>query len=92
MDEPFGALDPVTRAELHHALRRIQAEVKKTIVLVTHDLGEAFALATRIGVLASGSLAVLDTPDLVARSTDPRVEPLLAPLLEASAALESSRR
>jgi osmoprotectant transport system ATP-binding protein len=92
MDEPFGALDAVTRAELHHALRRIQAEVKKTIVLVTHDLGEAFALATRIGVLANGSLAVLDTPDVVARSTDPRVEPLLAPLLEASAALESSRR
>jgi osmoprotectant transport system ATP-binding protein len=92
MDEPFGALDPVTRAELHHALRRIQAEVKKTIVLVTHDLGEAFALATRIGVLAEGSLVILDTPEVVGRSTDPQVQPLLQPLLEASAALESSRR
>jgi osmoprotectant transport system ATP-binding protein len=92
MDEPFGALDPVTRAELHQALRRIQAEVNKTIVLVTHDMGEAFALATRIGVLADGALAILDKPDVVARSTDSRVQPLLEPLLEASAALESSRR
>jgi osmoprotectant transport system ATP-binding protein len=92
MDEPFGALDPVTRAELHQALRRIQAEVRKTIVLVTHDMGEAFALATRIGVLDEGTLAILDRPELVGRSTDSRVHPLLEPLLEASAALQSSRR
>lgn len=92
MDEPFGALDPVTRAELHQALRRIQAAVRKTIVLVTHDMGEAFALATRIGVLADEGIAILDRPDTIARSTDPRVQPLLEPLLEASAALEHSRR
>lgn len=91
MDEPFGALDPVTRAELHHALRRIQAAVRKTIVIVTHDMGEAFALATRIGVLADEGIAILDRPEAVARSNDPRVRPLLEPLLEASAALESSR-
>ncbi len=92
MDEPFGALDPVTRAELHQALRRIQAAVRKTIVLVTHDMGEAFALATRIGVLADGEIAILDSPGAVARSNDPRVQPLLEPLLEASAALERSRQ
>ena len=92
MDEPFGALDPVTRAELHQAFGRIQEHVRKTIVLVTHDMGEAFALATRIGVLHAGELAVLDTPAVVARSKDPRVQPLLAPLLEASAALGSSQR
>jgi osmoprotectant transport system ATP-binding protein len=92
MDEPFGALDPVTRAELHHELRRIQREVRKTIVLVTHDMGEAFALATRIGVLSDGDLAALDEPARIGRSNDARVKPLLEPLLEASAALESTRR
>jgi ABC-type proline/glycine betaine transport system ATPase subunit len=91
MDEPFGALDPGTPAELHHELRRIQREVQKTIVLVTHDMGEAFALATRIGVLADADLAALDEPARIGRSTDPRIRPLLEPLLEASAALERTR-
>ena len=45
MDEPFGALDPVTRAELHREFRRIQAQLRKTVVIVTHDMAEAFALA-----------------------------------------------
>ena len=92
MDEPFGSLDPVTRAELHHEMRRIQREVRKTIVLVTHDIGEAFALASRIGVLADGDVAAFDVPDRIARSQDPRVRRLLEPLLEASAVLESARR
>jgi ABC-type proline/glycine betaine transport system ATPase subunit len=92
MDEPFGALDPVTRGELHRELRRIQREVRKTIVLVTHDMGEAFALATRIGVLADGELVALDAPAAIGRSHDERVRPMLEPLLEASAALESTRR
>src|SRR6185295_11651241 len=43
MDEPFGALDPVTRAELHREFRRIQERVRKTVIIVTHDMGEAFA-------------------------------------------------
>src|SRR4051812_45484877 len=59
MDEPFGALDPVTRGEMHHEFRRIQARVRKTVVLVTHDMGEAFALGSRVGVLADGELAAL---------------------------------
>jgi osmoprotectant transport system ATP-binding protein len=92
LDEPFGALDPVTRAELHRELRRIQREIRKTIVLVTHDMGEALALATRIGVLAGGELAAIDDPRGIGRSADPRVKPLLEPLLEASAVLESARR
>jgi osmoprotectant transport system ATP-binding protein len=85
MDEPFGALDPVTRAELHREFRRIQAEVRKTVVIVTHDMAEAFALAGRVGVLDEGVIAQLDTPRTLARSTDPRVRPLLEPLLEARA-------
>jgi osmoprotectant transport system ATP-binding protein len=83
MDEPFGALDPVTRAELHREFRRIQQQVRKTVVIVTHDMAEAFALASRVGVLDAGVIAQLDTPKALARSTDPRVRPLLEPLLEA---------
>jgi osmoprotectant transport system ATP-binding protein len=85
MDEPFGALDPVTRSELHREFRRIQAELRKTVVIVTHDMGEAFALATRVGVLADGVIAEIDAPRQLARSNDPRVRPLLEPLFEAGA-------
>jgi osmoprotectant transport system ATP-binding protein len=88
MDEPFGALDPVTRAELHHEFRRIQSEVRKTIVLVTHDMAEAMALGSRIGVLADGVLIALDAPKAIAESGDDRVRAMLRPLVEASAALE----
>jgi osmoprotectant transport system ATP-binding protein len=87
MDEPFGALDPITRSEMHEEFRRIQAHVRKTILIVTHDMGEAFAMATRIGVLADGALAALDAPGPIARSSDPRVRGLLAPLFEATEAL-----
>jgi osmoprotectant transport system ATP-binding protein len=85
MDEPFGALDPVTRAELHREFRRIQAEVRKTVVIVTHDMGEAFALGSRVGVLADGAIAEIASPARLARSMDPRVRPLLEPLFEAGA-------
>jgi osmoprotectant transport system ATP-binding protein len=88
MDEPFGALDPVTRAELHREFRRIQSAVRKTILLVTHDMAEAMALASRIGVLADGVLVALDDPHTIARSDDPRVRGMLEPLVEATAALQ----
>jgi osmoprotectant transport system ATP-binding protein len=87
MDEPFGALDPVTRSGLHREFRRIQDELHKTIVIVTHDMAEAMALATRIGVLADGAIAAIDTPVAIARASDPRVARLLEPLLEAATAL-----
>ncbi len=77
MDEPFGALDPITRVELHGEFTRIQSRVKKTIVIVTHDMREAFALATRIGVLDDGVLIACDTPDKLQSATDPRVRKLL---------------
>ena len=51
MDEPFGALDPLTRAELHAEFRRIQPRLRKTVIIVTHDMGEAFALGDRVGVI-----------------------------------------
>ena len=56
MDEPFGALDPVTRRELQDEFRRIQSRLRKTVLLVTHDMAEAMALADRIGVLDAGRL------------------------------------
>jgi osmoprotectant transport system ATP-binding protein len=77
MDEPFGALDPVTRAELHGEFRRIQSGLRKTVVIVTHDMGEAFALADRIGVLDDGRLVACDRPPAMASSADPRVRRLL---------------
>jgi ABC-type proline/glycine betaine transport system ATPase subunit len=61
--------------------------VRKTILIVTHDMGEAFAMASRVGVLADGALAALDVPRSIAQSTDPRVRGLLAPLFEATEAL-----
>jgi len=77
MDEPFGALDPVTRAELHAEFRRIQGRLRKTVIIVTHDMGEAFALGTRLGVLDEGALVAYGPPAAIAGSRDPRVRRLL---------------
>jgi osmoprotectant transport system ATP-binding protein len=77
MDEPFGALDPVTRAELRGEFQRIQRDLRKTVLLVTHDMGEAFALGQRVGVLESGRLIACDTPVNIARTADPRVRRFL---------------
>ena len=77
MDEPFGALDPLTRAELHGEFRRIQSRLHKTVIIVTHDMGEACALADRVGVLDEGQLIACDSAAAVAASTDPRVRRLL---------------
>jgi osmoprotectant transport system ATP-binding protein len=61
MDEPFGALDPLTRAEMQTMLRGLLERVGKTVLLVTHDLDEALYLATRVVFLAEGSV-VADLP------------------------------
>jgi osmoprotectant transport system ATP-binding protein len=65
MDEPFGAVDPPTREKLQTQLLKIQQSLKKTIVLVTHDLDEAIRLADRIAVIESGRLLQFDTPEVV---------------------------
>ncbi|HLG17007.1 MAG TPA: ATP-binding cassette domain-containing protein [Blastocatellia bacterium] len=70
MDEPFGALDPLTRAELQREFAELTARLNKTIVFVTHDVREALKLASRIGLFRDGRLAVLDTPAKFARSGD----------------------
>jgi osmoprotectant transport system ATP-binding protein len=72
MDEPFGALDPITRARLQHELLRIQHELHKTIIFVTHDIDEAILLGDRIAILREGGvLAQYDTPEaILARPVD----------------------
>ena len=77
MDEPFGALDPVTRAELRGEFSRIRRRLRTTVMLVTHDMAEAFALGDRVGVLEAGELIALDTPSRLAASDDLRVRVLI---------------
>jgi osmoprotectant transport system ATP-binding protein len=63
MDEPFGAIDPVTRARLQDEFLRLQAEVEKTVVFVTHDIEEAVKMGDRIAILdVGGVLKQYDTP------------------------------
>ena len=62
MDEPFGAVDPITRTQLQRWLRQIQKDVKKTIVFVTHDINEAFMLGDRIILMKSGEVVQNGTP------------------------------
>ncbi len=63
MDEPFGAVDPLTRERLQTQFARIQQELKKTVIMVTHDLDEAIRLADRIAIMKSGRLVQYDTPE-----------------------------
>ena len=65
MDEPFGALDPITRESLQNELLRIQSQIHKTIVFVTHDIDEALRLATRIAVMDQGRIVQYDTPERI---------------------------
>jgi osmoprotectant transport system ATP-binding protein len=66
MDEPFGALDPITRHRLQTELRRLHRDVGKTIIFVTHDIDEAIQMGDRIAILREGGvLAQYDTPDAI---------------------------
>jgi osmoprotectant transport system ATP-binding protein len=78
LDEPFGALDAITRADLQATFLTLRRELALTAVLVTHDLAEAFLLADRVGVLRSGRLEQIATPaDLRAEPATPYVRDLL---------------
>ena len=66
MDEPFGAIDPITRDRLQNEFLRLQADVRKTIVFVTHDIDEAIKMGDRIAILREGSrIAQYDTPEQI---------------------------
>jgi osmoprotectant transport system ATP-binding protein len=72
LDEPFGALDPLTRAALQREFSALQKSLGKTVVFVTHDVREAFLLGTRVGLMHAGRLVLLDTPGAFMRSDEPR--------------------
>lgn len=71
LDEPFGALDPITRAEIQREFQALQQRLNKTIVFVTHDLREALLLATRIGLFEGGQLLGVYRPTDFLRATEP---------------------
>jgi len=85
MDEPFGALDPITRDGLREDVVALQAELQFAAVMVTHDMAEALLLATRIAVMHEGAVIQYDTPErLLADPADARVLRMLeSPVREA---------
>ncbi|MGB3559405.1 MAG: ATP-binding cassette domain-containing protein [Geitlerinemataceae cyanobacterium] len=78
MDEPFGALDPITRLELQQQFRQLQQQLGKTVVFVTHDIQEAFFLATRIGLMHEGNLVFLGTKAEFLKSQHPEAKAFIA--------------
>ncbi len=79
LDEPFGALDPLTRAEMHEEFLKIQKHIGKTMVFVTHDISEAFLFGTRIGLMKEGKLIALAGRDEFLESQDPEIRTFLEP-------------
>ena len=71
MDEPFGALDPLTRAQLQREFLDLEARLGKTVVFVTHDLNEALLVGTRIALLEAGKLVTLNTREEFLSSREP---------------------
>ena len=80
MDEPFGALDPLTRAEIQKEFLAIQQQLRKTILFVTHDLREALLFGSRIALLEAGELAGVYEPQTFLRTTDPLAAAYVATL------------
>ncbi|TMA98530.1 MAG: ATP-binding cassette domain-containing protein [Deltaproteobacteria bacterium] len=77
LDEPFGALDPITRTELQREFRGLQARLRKTAIFVTHDMREAARVADRIALLGGGRLLAVGTPAELGSSQDREVQAFL---------------
>lgn len=78
MDEPFGALDPISRAKLQDEFLKIQEKIRKTIVFVTHDIDEALKMGDRIAVMRVGQVIQYSKPmDILAKPADPFVSELI---------------
>jgi osmoprotectant transport system ATP-binding protein len=80
MDEPFGALDPITRADLQKEFRALAQRLRKTIVFVTHDVREALFLGTRIALLEQGRLVGVYAPAEFLKATEPEIQAFAASL------------
>ncbi len=79
LDEPFGAIDAITRLNLQNELKRIHDGTKKTFLLVTHDINEAFKLGHRVMIMNEGRLLQFDTPErIVKHPADPFVDMLIS--------------
>lgn len=83
MDEPFGALDPITRSELQHEFLSLQRQLAKTVILVTHDLREALLLGTRIALLEDGQIMIIAPHREFIHSPNASVQAFVKPFLEA---------
>jgi osmoprotectant transport system ATP-binding protein len=77
LDEPFGALDPITRAELQREFKGLEARLGKAMVFVTHDVREGLLLGARIGLMHEGRLAFLGTPSEFRESSHPECRAFL---------------
>lgn len=83
LDEPFGAVDAITRLNLQNELLRIHRETGGTFLFVTHDIHEAFRLGNRVMIMNGGRLLQLDTPETIVRNpADPFVETLIRSAME----------
>ncbi len=80
LDEPFGALDPLTRADLQREFADLSRRLDKTAILVTHDVREALILGSRIGLMHAGHLLLLEPPDRFLASDNPQVRAYLETL------------
>ena len=87
MDEPFGALDPLTRADLQREFLSLQRKLQKTVLFVTHDLHEALRLGSRIALLEAGRLVAAGSPEEFLSSSDP----LVMKYVEAFGSIEEAR-
>jgi osmoprotectant transport system ATP-binding protein len=80
MDEPFGALDPQTRADLQHEFRELQRKLHKTVLFVTHDVTEALLLGARIALMETGRIVASGTPAEFLKSENDSVRAFLQPV------------
>jgi osmoprotectant transport system ATP-binding protein len=82
LDEPFGALDPITRRDIQQEFRALQERLKKTMVFVTHDVREALLLANRIGLVKEGKMVLLGPPTDLLHSNDAEARAFAACVLD----------
>jgi osmoprotectant transport system ATP-binding protein len=90
MDEPFGALDPLTRDELQREFLSLQQKLQKTVLFVTHDLREALRLGTRIALMEAGKMITVLSPREFMRSTDPWASAYAKAFSEGTATMEGA--